>query len=102
MLPFQILVLQIVFGMFASIGLGLLVGWKVLRATDSVLKCAGYIYVGATLLLMAFAVLLCVLSLTTEPFAVIPVWIAKVALASYFTIAGVTRGLSIQKHGRWV
>jgi len=100
-MPFQIMMLQLIGGLIMSTGLGFLLGWKLLPATDTVLKGASWCYAAVSLLLIAFAIALVGLCFVGQS-SLVPVWVAMVALFVYFATAGTIRGLSIQKNGRWV
>lgn len=77
--------------------------------SERIHKIASYCYVGVVCCMMAVAAVLLLSAFMSETphapgaaFSVLPPWVAGVHLLAAFLVAGFCRGLSLQKHKRWV
>ncbi|MBY0546754.1 MAG: hypothetical protein K2W95_05650 [Candidatus Obscuribacterales bacterium] len=100
--PFLPLLLMML-GVLVTVGTSMCIGIWCVSATDNVIRRGHHMYVGIVLGMMVLAAAQLVeLFVVGEPFKFIPVWLAGACLFSTFASVGFMRGLSIQKHKRWV
>lgn len=93
-------------GMFVIVIASMLVGWFLVPATERILKITSYTYFGAVLSMIVTATILVVSVVTgngpDSAFNILPVCLTATQIALVFGVTGFMRGLSIQKHRRWV